>query len=191
MPIDLPNTYIVLVFFTSGISLKTTELRNAVTFPKALLLGLTLILFITPLLGLAYMQLSGSLPYQEFVIGLATFAVMPTTVAASVVIVGLAKGNTGLALVLSVATNIIGVVTVPFILKFVIGAGDDMKPFKLLLQLFCTILVPVLCGKLASFWPPVLAFAQRFATEIKLFTSFFLAVIPYVSVLVASSQSCS
>ena len=177
-PMNVSDVCVVIIFSLAGITLKTSELRNAVKYPKALIIGLVLILFVTPLLGFAYMGLSGHLEYEEFVIGLATFAVVPTTISSAVVIVGLVNGNSGLSLVLSVVTNIIGVITVPFILRLVIGAGGGMKPWDLLSKLCLTILVPVVGGKLISLWPPIAALAKRFALAIKLASSFFLVVIP-------------
>lgn len=175
---NVPDVCVVIIFSLSGVTLKTTELHSAIKQPKALIMGFVLILFVTPLLGLAFMQLSGHMEFEEFVIGLATFTVVPTTVSAAVVIVGLVHGNAGLSLVLSAGTNIVGVFTVPFMLRFVIGAGDDMKQWNLLIKLCLTILVPVVGGKLLSMWAPIAALAKRHSLAIKLASSFFLVVIP-------------
>jgi solute carrier family 10 (sodium/bile acid cotransporter), member 7 len=178
-PFDVPNTCVSLIFFFAGLKLKTEELRNAVKFPKALLIGVILILFVTPLFGFIFLALDGAMEYPEFVTGLTMFAVLPTTISSGVVITGLAKGNVGLSLVLSVSTNIIGVLTVPFMLAFVLGAdGSEMKPWELLGKLCLTILVPVVIGKSLSFLRVVAMLSKRFDVTIKLLSSFFLIVIP-------------
>jgi solute carrier family 10 (sodium/bile acid cotransporter), member 7 len=178
-PLDVANWCVVLIFLLAGIKLKTAELRNAVKFPKALIVGVILILFITPLFGFIFLALDGAMEYPEFVTGLTMFAVLPTTISSGVVITGLAKGNVGLSLVLSVSTNILGVLTVPFMLAFVLGAdGSEMKPWELLGKLCLTILVPVVIGKALSFIGIVAALSKRFDVTIKLLSSFFLVVIP-------------
>lgn len=183
-PFNVSNACVVLIFLLAGLKLKTAELRNAVKFPRPLLIGIVLILIVTPMLGFAYMGLSGLMEFEEFVIGLAMFAVMPTTISSGVVLTTLAKGNVGLSLILSVATNIMGVVTVPFLLTLVVGAGgDSIQPLDLLGKLCLTILVPVIIGKLMSFIPVVAALSKRFDVSCKLASSFFLIVIPYAPAL--------
>ena len=118
---------------------------------------------------------------NEFVVGLAIFAVMPTTNSSGVVLTGLAKGNVGLSLVLSVATNILGVFTVPVMLTLVVGAKDaNIDLWKLLGNLCLIILLPVVIGKLCSFIGIIAKLSQRFDVLIKLLSSFFLVTIPYV-----------
>lgn len=180
-PMDIPNLCVVAIFLLAGVKLKTSELHNAVKFPKALIIGCVLILFITPVLGFVFLPLRGAMEFDEFVTGLAMFAVLPTTISSGVVCTGLCKGNVGLSLVLSVSTNILGVLTVPFMLTLVLGAnGADMKPWDLLGKLCLTILVPVIIGKVASLLGVVAALAKKFDTTIKLLSSFFLILIPYV-----------
>lgn len=59
---ELPTHYIciVLIFFHSGLKLKTGELKDALRSFKALLWGIVCILFVTPVLG---GKITGLLPY--------------------------------------------------------------------------------------------------------------------------------
>jgi sodium/bile acid cotransporter 7 len=75
-----------------------------------LLYGLVAILGITPCLGFGML----ALPFQppEFATGLALFCVVPTTLGVGVALTAVSKGNQALALLLTVATNLLGIVTV-------------------------------------------------------------------------------
>jgi ACR3 family arsenite efflux pump ArsB len=75
-----------------------------------LLYGLVAILGITPCLGFGVL----ALPFQppEFATGLALFCVVPTTLGVGVALTAASKGNQALALLLTVATNLLGIVTV-------------------------------------------------------------------------------
>ena len=58
-------------------------------------------------------------------------------------------GNTALALLLTSGTNILGILTMPFVLCAVLGAGDvgsAIRPLALLLTLIQSILIPLSIG---------------------------------------------
>eukprot|EP00639_Heterosigma_akashiwo_P033278 CAMPEP_0194723624 /NCGR_PEP_ID=MMETSP0296-20130528/14602_1 /TAXON_ID=39354 /ORGANISM="Heterosigma akashiwo, Strain CCMP2393" /LENGTH=298 /DNA_ID=CAMNT_0039627101 /DNA_START=279 /DNA_END=1175 /DNA_ORIENTATION=+ len=86
---------------------------------------------------------------EEFKTGLAIFCNMPTTIASGVALVGQAGGNSAQALLLTVATNLLGIVTVPFYLSFVLAAAGniDISPVPLLQKLLITIFMPIGVGK--------------------------------------------
>jgi sodium/bile acid cotransporter 7 len=65
------------------------------------------ILFVTPCLGFALRVIPLNPP--EFAAGLALFAAVPTTLGVGVSLVRSCGGNEGLALLLTVASNIIGI----------------------------------------------------------------------------------
>lgn len=74
-----------------------------------------------------------------------------------------AYGNAALALMLTTASNLIGVASVPFLLKLVISSGNvSLDAVKLLTQLLLTILVPLIIGKLLQDCvPPLAKFVRR------------------------------
>lgn len=66
-------------------------------------------------------------------------------------------GNTALALLLTVGTNLAGIFTMPFVLAAVLGgggAGVAIAPGPLLRALVQTILVPLLVGAAAHAFVP-------------------------------------
>ncbi|CAM9368229.1 unnamed protein product, partial [Heterosigma akashiwo] len=137
---------VCLIFFIQGLSLSTAEIRRAVGAWKATAFGVTSILFITPFLAFVPMNLG---LVEEFKTGLAIFCNMPTTIASGVALVGQAGGNSAQALLLTVATNLLGIVTVPFYLSFVLAAAGniDISPVPLLQKLLITIFMPIGVGK--------------------------------------------
>lgn len=61
-------------------------------------------------------------------------------------------GNTALALLLTVGSNLLGIFTMPFVLCAVLGAGGgavQISPGPLLRSLLKTILLPLLAGAAA------------------------------------------
>ncbi len=82
--------------------------------------------------------------------GLTAFAVGPTTLAQGQTLVAQAGGNTALALMLLVLTNMLAVFTVPFLFKAVLSSKADsvqINSANLLINLVITILAPAIVGK--------------------------------------------
>ena len=66
-------------------------------------------------------------------------------------------GNTALALLLTIGSNLLGILTMPFVLCAVLGAGDiasAIKPVALLFTLVQSILVPLSVGAAARAFIP-------------------------------------
>lgn len=84
-----------------------------------------------------------------------------------------AYGNAALALLLTSASNLIGIVSVPFLLKLIISSSDiSIDAVKLLLQLLLTILVPLVIGKLLQdFCEPVRTFVRAHKTTFSLISN--------------------
>ena len=139
---------VTFIFIVSGLTLKTDDIKKALRAWKATAFGFVSILFLTPLLALLPQQLP-FLP-AEFQIGFLIFCTMPTTVNSGVALAQTAKGNFALALLLTVCTNLLGVVTVPFYLSLLLGVGGfHLDPLPLLVNLVLMILLPLALGKAA------------------------------------------
>jgi sodium/bile acid cotransporter 7 len=176
---DFPITQticIVVIFFISGVTLKTADIKNALSARAALVYGIVTILVVTPMLGFAIVQIPFEPP--QFRYGLALFACVPTTLTSGVTLVTSAMGNGALALMLTVTTNILGVFTVPFILNAVLTSapgGNDSGEAEnsnamvdaaaaLLLKLVISIIIPMAVGKLVR---ENVASAPRFTAKYK------------------------
>lgn len=150
MMAELPTQYVAvsIIFLCSGLLLRTDEIRAALSAWPATLWGILAILFLTPVLGAAVALMA---PLDDsFRLGLALFCCMPTTLSSGIALTQQARGNTALALLLTVTTNLLGVFTIPFVLAIVLGAvgAVDLSAQGLLVKLCLTILVPLMAGRL-------------------------------------------
>ena len=118
------NVCVALIFVITGIKLATSELKSALKAWPASVLGVVIILLLTPLLAPAIIV---HLPFSpsELTLGLSLFVLLPTTVSSGLIMVTQCNGNVGTALTLTVSTSLLGVVTVPLFLSWVIDLVDD------------------------------------------------------------------
>ena len=111
----LPSLCVVLIFVVSGLKLKGDDVRACLSARAAIGYGLLSILVLSPALALAPLHLT--FLARELRVGLAVFCAMPTTLSSGVALVAQARGNAALALLLTVASNVLAVFTVPFTLS--------------------------------------------------------------------------
>lgn len=98
----------------------------------------------------------------EYKYGLVLFFIMPCTISSGVVMITQMNGNVALALFLTVIGNIIGIFTVPLLLKlFVMSSlSVQLDITSLIWKLFLTLFLPLLVGKLLRFISKVRNFVQ-------------------------------
>ena len=95
------------VFFISGVTLNISEASSALKRWPVLLVGILVILFVTPLLSLALVQLP--MEPKEFAVGLGIFCIVPTTLGVGVALTSASGGDQSLALLLTLTTNCLGI----------------------------------------------------------------------------------
>lgn len=185
---------IVGIFFISGLGLQTDEVKKAMRAYTAIIFGVLSIMLVTPLLSFAVALLPLSPP--DFSRGMALFMAMPTTISSGVIMTTEAKGNSALALLLSVSTNILAVFTVPLFAKEIFKEGTgaagapapDIDAGALLLKLVGTILVPLLVGKALRRFAAVVSFYKRFKLQLKLLSSALLISVPWIMMSQSSGK---
>ncbi|KAF3431787.1 hypothetical protein FNV43_RR26523 [Rhamnella rubrinervis] len=135
------------IFIISGLTLRSGDISAAAEAWPVGISGLVSILFFTPFFSRIILQLQ--LQPQEFVIGLAIFCCMPTTLSSGVALTQLAGGNSALALAMTVFSNLLGILIVPFsISKFVAnGVGASVPAKQLFKSLVVSLLIPLILGK--------------------------------------------
>lgn len=204
---------IVGIFFISGLGLQTEEVTAALKAVPSYVFGFISILGITPCL--AFLIAKFDLGPAEFAKGLALFAAMPTTVSSGMVMTAEAGGNTALSVLLSVGTNILGIVTCPFFLAGFLtanGAADAsasnigvngtstaassagsatdtsraFDPIDMLWKLSLSILLPLIIGKSLRYFKRVVAFVKANKLRLKLLSSALLISVPWMSISAAS-----
>ena len=101
------------IFLISGLSLKREEAARALKSWREVAFGLLSILLITPLLA-APLAASFPLEPKALATGLGVFFCMPTTLSSGVALTAAAGGDAALALLLTVSSNLLGVLTAPW-----------------------------------------------------------------------------
>lgn len=135
------------IFFISGLKLQGGEFRAVSEAWPAGIFGLASILLLSPFFSSLIFQVN--LAPREFVTGLAIFSCMPTTLSSGVALTQLVDGNSALALALTVMSNLLGILTVPFWISkfFTDDFGVPIPTRELFGSLILTLLIPLILGK--------------------------------------------
>lgn len=171
------------IFVISGLTLRTKELSAAFQAWPAGLYGLGSILLFTPFLAQFIMQVQFS--PREFITGLAMFCCMPTTLSSGVTLTQLVGGNAALALGLTVASNLLGIITVPLSLAKYIGtgAGVSLPTGQLFKSLVTRLLIPLIIGKVARESSKGIAdFVDRNSQGFSVASAVLLSIVPWIQV---------
>ena len=143
-----PDVVIGLIFFVSGLILRSEEVRSGIGDVKGTLAAMATIIVLAPLAAVVLDQLPLTPGLR---IGLFLTAVMPTTLTSGVVMTGAAGGNMAHALLITLLSNGIGVMTVPISLAMLLGLGNapEAIPFDrvgLMVQIATLVLLPLILG---------------------------------------------
>ena len=145
------NLAIILIFFMQGWMLPTEVLARSALRWKAHLFVQTFIFLFFPLL-----VLFGDLFWSGYLsghlrIGFYLLGVLPTTISSAVVFTSQSGGSTGISLVNTTVSNVIGVFITPLWMSLLVTAGSveigDLS--AVLLKLSKLILVPIIVGQVA------------------------------------------
>jgi sodium/bile acid cotransporter 7 len=144
--------------------------------------SLVTINFISTLLSFGLIHL----PYltKDFAIGLTIFCTVPTTLGVGVALTQLAKGDQILSLFLTVVSNLLGIVTVPFLLGIYLSntGAIHVDPVKLAVKLTITVLLPTVVGVFArQFIAGVPTFTKNYRTQLSMISTFNLVMIVWMA----------
>ncbi|KAG9458983.1 hypothetical protein H6P81_003491 [Aristolochia fimbriata] len=171
------------IFLISGLTLKGGDIGAAAEAWPAGIFGLTSILCFSPFLSKFIMRLQ--LSPQEFITGLAIFFCMPTTLSSGVALTTLVRGNSALALAVTVISNLLGILIVPLSLSKLIagGIGVSVPTQQLFQSLVLTLLVPLILGKVfRSSLPWVAEFVDQNRKLFSNTSAVFLSLVPWIQV---------
>lgn len=190
---ELSTACVVIIFFFSGMKLKTDEVWTALRDWVGVITGLVLILGVTPLIGYAVREIP--LGSDALSNGLALFFAMPTTISSGVVLTGQAKGSKALALFFSVSTNMLATLTAPLFLSLLLrgeGVGSGtIDIVGILWKLLLTVCLPLIVGKLCRWFDLVRKIGREYSDTIKQLSSLFLVLIPWMKVSQSAAQISS
>jgi len=176
----------IVVFLISGLTLKIEELSDVIQNHKlTVLYGIVTINFTTTLLALLLEKLPFHTP--EFAIGLTIFATVPTTLGVGVALTQISKGDQILSLFLTVASNMLGIATVPVLLKYYLSGGvaeniAHINVQSLAFKLSVGVLIPTIVGiaiRHTVIWMP--KFTKTYRAELSMLSSSNLLMIVWMA----------
>ncbi|PNH11225.1 putative sodium/metabolite cotransporter BASS4, chloroplastic [Tetrabaena socialis] len=199
---SLQSAVTFTIFVLQGVMLRRSEAGQALGAVGAISWGLASILLITPLLA----PLAGALPLQPpgLALGLLVFCCMPTTLSSGVALTQVLGGSTALALLLTIASNLASVFTLPFLLPWALQASAALggfstaggaagaarlDPLPLLLQLVQCILLPTLAGAgLRGALPALRVWVDANRRTLSVISGGLLSLVPWMQVSKALAQ---
>ncbi|MCI5223959.1 MAG: hypothetical protein D3924_15125, partial [Candidatus Electrothrix sp. AR4] len=138
---------IVVIFLVSGYQTGSKGIPLDKGVLRIFFAAAAVSLFLAPLLGLALTKVI-SLP-QPLIIGLIVICAVPPTLSSGTVITGVSRGNTVLALLLTISLNLLGILTLPLMLDLCLNAAGPVAVNRsaLLLKMLLLVLVPFILGR--------------------------------------------
>lgn len=143
-----PDIIIVLIFLLSGLALNTSQIRAGLKDVKGTLAALFLIFLVSPVIALLINQLPLS---AELAIGLFLVAAMPCTLSSGVVMTDAAKGNMAHALLITIVSNSLAVITIPVCLAMLLALGGEVRNIEInqlpiMIKIATLVLLPLVVG---------------------------------------------
>lgn len=185
---------IFVIFIVSGIKLESQELKAAFVEWKVIIFGVISILLLSPLISLATIHIPFGV--SEFAVGISLFFAQSTSLSSGPTIAAQANGNVALALLLTVVTNTIGVLTMPlFVVAFLkrqeTKTDFEIETIPIVVQLICLIIVPCAIGKLLRFSSCLLNISNKHSESLKIFSSMLLSLIIWLNVSASKADLAS
>lgn len=141
------NYLIAAAFFLNGLTLSTRTLVSNLRQWKVLLVAMGVIFGVTPLLILAARQAVPA-EYAILAVGFQLLSGVPTTLVSAVVLTRIARGNTAIALYITVLANVLSVVVVPLVLFFTLRLDAPPQLFiDTAISLLLLVLLPTVVGQ--------------------------------------------
>ncbi len=137
---------VMIIFLVNGWEFRLAETRVDGKLVGAFALSAALSLLAGPFVGLWTGHLFGGDP--RLLAGLVVMSAVPVTLSSAIVMSELSGGNRAWALLMTIGLNLVGIFTLPFMLKLTLGSTGqiDISVVALLLKLIKLVLLPFLVG---------------------------------------------
>ncbi|ADK83943.1 Bile acid:sodium symporter [Desulfarculus baarsii DSM 2075] len=168
---------IALIFFCQGMAFKVGDAPRGGALIRLLIWGFIVAQALSPLLGWAVARVA-PLSDQEAV-GFMLICAMAPTLVSGAVLADRAGGDWPSALILAVGINLVAVLTIPLILRLMLGASVSIDVLGLLGELIGLVLIPAIAGHLLG--RPRPALTARLTPTLKLIPVFGIATLIYIS----------
>ncbi|CAL8241283.1 unnamed protein product [Merluccius merluccius] len=137
-----------VIFFNSGLSLKSEELTSAVLHFRLHLLVQSFTLIFFPLAVWLLLKLLALTAINQWLLkGLQTVGCMPPPVSSAVILTKAVGGNEAAAIFNSAFGSFLGIIVTPVLLLLFLGSSSSVPFSSIFSQLFVTVVVPLLLGQ--------------------------------------------
>ncbi|OWF55572.1 Sodium/bile acid cotransporter 7 [Mizuhopecten yessoensis] len=139
---------VFIIFFNSGLSLKTEEFTKAIFQVKihVFIQGFTFIVFPMLMQTLATVLAPGPFD-RDLIEGLKVLGCMPPPVSSAVILTKAANGNQAAAIFNSAFGSFLGIFVTPTLILMVVGSQADVPITTIIVQLCMTVVVPLITGQ--------------------------------------------
>uniref|UniRef100_A0A8C1RAA6 Sodium/bile acid cotransporter n=1 Tax=Cyprinus carpio TaxID=7962 RepID=A0A8C1RAA6_CYPCA len=147
---EITITYVAVsvIFFNSGLSLKTEELASALMHVKLHFFVQTFTLVFFPIAIWLLLKVLALTAINEWLLrGLQTVACMPPPVSSAVILTKSVGGNEAAAIFNSAFGSFLGIVFTPLLLLVFLGSSSSVPFSSIFSQLFMTVVVPLIVGQ--------------------------------------------
>ncbi len=155
-----PATTTVAILFLMAFSLDSAKLGESFRSPRPVVWGAVVNLGLLPLMA---WPLAMTHSLADFSLGLLIAAAVPCTLATASVSTRQAGGNDAVSLLVTLLTNLVGVVLTPLWLQWTASASAAIDTAPIIRNLALTVLLPTILGQLLRTVPS----CGRFATTHK------------------------
>lgn len=181
------NIGIFLAFLITGLTLDTRSIMDQLKNIRVLLAALISSLFLIPV----FTWMTARLVFPDmpdFIIGATIIAAAPVTIASGTVMTAMALGNVTLSLFICVLCNFAALITMPFMLTFLLRFGQpiDLPVFAILNSLIITVLAPTIIGQI--FQPKLRHLLGSWKQTFSIFSQCVVLLIIYNAVSASSDR---
>lgn len=139
---------VAIIFFNSGISLRSEDLRRALVQFKVhfFIQGWTFIVFPSLIYLLVSLMKDG--PFDKLLLqGLLVLGCMPPPVSSAVILTKAVSGNEAAAIFNSAVGSFLGIFITPSLILLIVGSAVDVPVTSIFLQLSLTVVLPLCLGQ--------------------------------------------
>ncbi|TNN30805.1 Sodium/bile acid cotransporter 7 [Liparis tanakae] len=137
-----------LIFFNSGLSLKTEELTSALLHVRLHLFVQSFTLVFFPLVIWLLLKVLALTAIDQWLLrGLQTVSCMPPPVSSAVILTKAVGGNEAAAIFNSAFGSFLGIVVTPLLLLLFLGSASSVPFSSIFSQLFVTVVLPLVLGQ--------------------------------------------
>ncbi|XP_054724343.1 sodium/bile acid cotransporter 7-like [Uloborus diversus] len=171
---------VVIIFFISGISLKSNELLAAACQYRVHIFIQLYSLIFVPLIVQILVQLLGQFyPNPDLLVGFIAVSCMPPPVSSAVLLTKTVGGNEAAAVFNSAFGSFLGIFVTPALLYLFFSNESEVPIWNAIFQLSFTVVLPVVIGQCSR--PFLVRYVSKHKKELSMLGSFMLLLIIYTT----------